>query len=470
MSENNAQMSPEDSPGEISPKAGVRRVNSRPLYILFGILGLFILVMMMVAVDRAEQQNAPDERPKELVGNTKTFADEIAGNQTGGFIPPAEPPVISAPEPKTKQPEVIAQTLPTPTVPPTPPVLAPPAPPVRTVLQTQRDDEARRIRAMKLQMLEQAIMASPKVQTIAPHNPGLARTSVNRRPETRQEMINEIARVRQQIVSNHRSTDPTAAYKARLAQIEGIRNTGTDHNTTTRIRPLSDASNGYAPSGDNGPDRWRLNTQVQAPRSPYELRAGFVIPAMLISGINSDLPGQIVAQVSQNVTDTATGIHLLIPQGSRLIGAYSNEIAYGQQRILITWNRIIFPDGKALDIGAMPGADGAGYSGFHDQVHNHYLRIFGSAFLMSGITASITLTQNDSSNNDNESIRQRAGDALSQALGQQLGQVAIEMIRQNMNIAPTLEIRPGYRFNVIVTKDLTFTKPYQPFDYAVGRP
>jgi len=469
MSENNAYMSPEDSPGEVSPKTGIRRVNNIPLYILFGVLGAFILIMMMVAIDRAEQQHAPNEKPQERAGSTKMFADEIAGTQTAGFIPPSEPPVIPNLAQQIKQPTVITQTTPDPITSPVPPVLTPPTPPARTALQTQRDDEARRIRTMKLQMLERAITASPKVQTLMPSQPISTPASINRHPKTRQEMIDEIARVRQQIASNHRSTDPTAAYKARLAQIEGISNTGTGSNATTRIQPIADPNN-YSRSNNNAPDRWRLNTQVQAPQSPYALRAGFVIPAMLISGINSDLPGQIVAQVSQNVTDTATGIHLLIPQGARLIGTYSNEIAYGQQRILITWNRIIFPDGKALDIGAMPGADAAGYSGFHDQTHNHYLRIFGSAFLISGITASITLTQSDSSNNANESMRQRAGDALSQALGQQLGQVAIEMIRQNMNIAPTLEIRPGYRFNVIVTKDMTFTKPYQPFDYAVARP
>jgi type IV secretion system protein VirB10 len=220
--------------------------------------------------------------------------------------------------------------------------------------------------------------------------------------------------------------------------------------------------------GNNGQrDRWQLNSQPEAPRSPFELRAGFVVPGTLISGINSELPGQIMAQVSQNVYDTPTGKYLLIPQGSRLVGAYSSQVAYGQARVLVAWQRIVFPDGKAMDIGAMPGADSAGYAGFNDHVDNHYVRIFGSALIMSAITAGVMYSQqsNQSSLTGNGTYSPNASSSLSQALGQQLGHVTAQMIQKNMNIAPTLEIRPGYRFNIIVTKDLTLTKPYQAFDY-----
>lgn len=206
-----------------------------------------------------------------------------------------------------------------------------------------------------------------------------------------------------------------------------------------------------------------MESQPAAPRSPYELRAGFVIPATLISGINSDLPGQIMAQVAQNVYDTPTGRHLLVPQGSRLVGSYSSDVAYGQSRVLIAWQRIVFPDGKAMDIEAMPGADSAGYAGFKDKVNNHYFRLIGSALLMSGVVASVSLSQDNDSNNNGD--RQRASDALSEALGQVLGNTIAQVISKNLNVAPTLEIRPGYRFNVIVTKDMTFSKPYRSFDY-----
>jgi type IV secretion system protein VirB10 len=216
----------------------------------------------------------------------------------------------------------------------------------------------------------------------------------------------------------------------------------------------------FAGSGQG--DRWRLESQPEAPRSPYELRAGFVVPATLISGINSELPGQIMAQVSQDIYDTPLGKYKLIPQGSRLVGSYTSDVAYGQSRILIGWQRIVFPDGKAMDIGSMPGADSAGYAGFKDQVNNHYFRLFGSAFLMSAVTAGVAISQPEQVTTNG---RPTASSAMSEALGQQLGNVTAQLISKNLNVAPTLEIRPGYRFNVIVTKDMTFSKPYKAFDY-----
>ena len=138
---------------------------------------------------------------------------------------------------------------------------------------------------------------------------------------------------------------------------------------------------------------------------------------------------------------------------------------YGQARVLVAWQRIVFPDGKAMDIGAMPGGDSAGYAGFNDQVNNHYWRLFGSAFLMSAVTAGIAYSQNQNQPSGPYYGAPSASSAMSEALGQQLGQVTAQMIGKNLSISPTLEIRPGYRFNVIVTKDMTFSKPYRSFDY-----
>jgi len=184
-----------------------------------------------------------------------------------------------------------------------------------------------------------------------------------------------------------------------------------------------------------------------------------------VGGINSDLPGQIIGQVSQNVYDTPTGKHLLIPQGSRLVGEYSSQVQYGQSRVFAVWQRLIFPDGKALDLGEMPGSSGAGYAGFRDRVNNHYIRIFGSAIMMSAILAGVEMTQNNQDYTQGGN-RQRMSDALSEALGNQFGGVMAEMLQKNMNIAPTLEIRPGYRFNVMLVKDLVFSGSYTAFDYT----
>jgi type IV secretory pathway VirB10-like protein len=270
-----------------------------------------------------------------------------------------------------------------------------------------------------------------------------------------------MAAVRQQIeASKAAHTDPTTAYKERLNEIKALGVAGESKGEST---PNNDYDQ-FAGNPD-AVDRWKLNSTLEAPRSQYELRAGFVLLATLISGINSELPGQIMAQVNQDVFDTATGRWLLVPQGSRLVGSYSSQVAYGQARVLVAWQRIVFPDGKAIDIGAMPGADSAGYAGFTDQVNNHFFRLYGSAILMSAVTAGFALSQPQSVATSGTTYSQNASSALSQALGQQLGQVTSQMIAKNMNTSPTLEIRPGYRFNVIVTKDLTFSKPYKAFDY-----
>lgn len=191
-----------------------------------------------------------------------------------------------------------------------------------------------------------------------------------------------------------------------------------------------------------------LQQEKQKPISKFEIKAGWMIPAILITGLNSDLPGEVLAQVTQNIYDTATGKYLLIPQGTKLIGNYSSNVIYGQERVLTAWTKLIFPNGDTLSLENMGGISQDGYSGFTDQVNNHYFRIFGSAFLLSSITAGIALTDNSSGEKETNSDK-----AMSQAINQ-MSTVASEMIRKNMNIAPTLEIRPGYKFNIFVTKDI----------------
>jgi len=193
-----------------------------------------------------------------------------------------------------------------------------------------------------------------------------------------------------------------------------------------------------------------LPTTRQAPISPDVLRAGAVIPAVMIGGINSDLPGQIIAEVSQNVYNTANGNILLIPQGAKLVGTYDNQVSQGQTRVLVAWTRIIYPDGSSLDIGSMPGADQAGYGGFHDEVNNHYFRIFGDALLLSLFSAGVQLSQPQANGNSVYSSQQ----VISGALGQQLGETGQNLINRDINIQPTLKIRPGYKFDVMVTRDL----------------
>lgn len=461
MSSSNDAMSPDASPGSLSRRSGVRRVNNWPMYIIGGAAMLFLLIMLLVAADRAEQQSKPAEKEAEKGGNSSLFAQQIKGIDQDGIIPSkAEPPALPTLDDKPAQPAALQVVRPS-------NLDAPPLPP-RDLPPNVDAEELERIRRMKMQQFQEAVRARSTVQVDAPRSRGSSSASA---PQTQQEALARIAAARQRL-QEQSHTDPTAAYKARLAELRssgllgasgGSGMDGSASDSPFLVQTAA-AGRGYDQFGKQGSeDRWRLDSAPEAPRSPFELRAGYVVPATLVSGINSDLPGQIMAQVSQGVYDTPTGKYLLIPQGSRLVGSYSSDVAYGQSRVLVAWQRIIFPDGKAMDIGSMAGADSAGYSGFSDQVNNHYLRVFGSAFLMSGIVAGISLSQDRNSDSYND--RQTASSAMSEALGQQLGQVTAQMIAKNLNIAPTLEIRPGYRFNVMVTKDMTFSKPYQAFDY-----
>jgi type IV secretory pathway VirB10-like protein len=215
----------------------------------------------------------------------------------------------------------------------------------------------------------------------------------------------------------------------------------------------------------NGPrNRWDLNTRVEPPAGRYVLQTGSVIPAVLITAMDSDLPGAVQAQVSQDVYDSPSGQFLLIPKGAKLFGEYvsGSGISYGQNRLFVAWQRIIFPNGYTLDIGAMPGADQQGESGFHDSVDSHWVRTFGSALLMSAITAGVTISQPQYGNTNGVSASQ----SLSESLGQNLGNASSMLLQKNLNVPPTLKIRAGYQFNVTAVKDLVFDSPYFVPDYT----
>lgn len=468
LAQRDDQMSPDASPGDQTTRSGVRRVNNLPIYIMVGALLVFLLIMVLVASDRAAKQNLPDakaEAPKG--GSAARFARDLTGDKKDGIVQPAATVPLTPPASNTTPPPD-ANTKPASLEPPTP------MPNAQGQAQGQqsrspREEEAEHIRGMKLQQFDDAVKARTGVSMaasrgLAPGSAAAGQSGQGGAPASRDDTLARLAAVRQQLASATRD-DPTAAYMARLEQMRaaGVGAAPAAAPATPEQSGAPSSRNDIAQFGGAGQaDRWRLNSQPEAPRTPYELRAGFIIPATLISGVNSELPGQIMAQVSQDVCDTPLGKYKLIPHGSRLVGTYASDIAYGQSTILVAWQRIIFPDGKAMDIGAMPGADSAGYAGFKDQVNNHYFRLFSSAFLMSAVTAGIATSQRDSGS---LYTRPTASTAMSEALGQQLGQVTAQLIAKNLNIAPTLNIRPGYRFDVIVTKDMTFSKPYTAFDY-----
>ncbi|SFU67966.1 TrbI/VirB10 family protein [Nitrosospira multiformis] len=425
-------MSPSASPNRLQTKLGVRRANDLPLYLLGVAAAIFLIVIGLVAMDRAKTKHREETAKTTTGSNAAMFANEIAGEQKGGMIPAVEPASFENISPENPNVPPMHATLPAARHPVSP--------------ETQ---EMQRIRQLKLQQFEEALKAKTGVQ-------------IQRRA------AQDAARTQAAPVS---STDPTAVYKERLAQLKGAGLIAHDDVDDASQAQQERSSRNDIGVFDNreGDDRWKLDSRPTPPRSAYTVLTTSVIPATLITGINSSLPGKIFGQVSQDVFDTATGKYLLIPQGTKLEGEYSSEVAYGQASVLVAWQRMVFPDGKTMDIGAMPGSTGAGYAGFTDQVNNHYARLFGSAILMSAISAGVALSQ---------SRNQIAGtfgapttsSVLSATLGQQLGRVITQMISKNLNISPTLEIRPGYRFNVTVTKDMVLARPYRAFDYRGANP
>jgi type IV secretion system protein TrbI len=191
--------------------------------------------------------------------------------------------------------------------------------------------------------------------------------------------------------------------------------------------------------------RTTASDRLTPPVDPNVVQAGSIIPAALITGIRSDLPGQITAQVTQNVYDSPTGRILLIPQGSRLIGDYDSEVSFGQNRVLLAWNRLILPDGRSIMLDRQPGADAAGYAGLQDATNYHWGSLAKAALISTvlGVGAELGSGSNDALTH---ALRTGTQDTVNQA-GQQV-------VRRQLNVAPTLTIRPGFPLRIIVTRDL----------------
>ena len=205
------------------------------------------------------------------------------------------------------------------------------------------------------------------------------------------------------------------------------------------------------------PDEYSKYT-VNSPRSIFELKSGTLLPCVLISGLNSDLPGNMTAQVSENVFDTATGRYFLIPRGSRLIGTYDNQISYGQSRVLVMWSRLIFPDGSSLVLDNLKGADQSGYSGFKGAVNRHWGSIISSALFVSLLGAGVELAAPTNNNNRDTNdprtiLAENAASAVAEAIAQ--------IIQREANRQPTIKIKPGYRFMIFVQHDIIFPRVWR---------
>jgi type IV secretion system protein VirB10 len=432
------------SPTSVAPKA--RYLTKAPLLIVLGIGGAALSVLAYTTYQRAHHG---DVKQGQLPSTETANADDIlAGMPDRGGIAarssglpqapgkpgrsepnPAPPPSLTATSPAQLTPEQMAAKT------------------AWTQYATARADHQK---AQQL-ALEQALAAAPAVTL----HPNPQQTSRVAGPDAATPALPSSA--------FPRPANPASGESGTAFGTGGFGSLGgADGNTN--IAGLS------APQDPNGQSEKlafanrqaipadTLNATRVPLSTPYEIRAGAVIPGIMISGINSDLPGEIIGQVSESVYDTATGQLLLIPQGSRLVGKYDSRVTYGQGRVLVVWDRLIYPDGSSLDLHSMPGADEAGYAGMEDEVDNHYLRIFGSALVMSVIGAGVQLSQPQATNGENISSSQ----IIAGSLGQQLGQAGMAVTQKNLGIAPTIQIRPGYLFNIMVVRDILLPGPWQP--------
>ena len=193
--------------------------------------------------------------------------------------------------------------------------------------------------------------------------------------------------------------------------------------------------------------------RVEPPASPYVLQAGAVIPATMLTGLRSDLPGQVTAQVTEDVYDSPTGRFLLIPQGARLVGQYDAQIAFGQTRALLVWTRLIMPNGRSIILERQPGADAAGYAGLEDEVDNHWGMLFKAAILSTILSVG---SEAGMSGNNNGSL----AEAIQQGMSQSINQTGQQVVSRSLGMQPTITIRPGFPVRVMVTHDLVL-EPYR---------
>jgi type IV secretion system protein VirB10 len=204
-----------------------------------------------------------------------------------------------------------------------------------------------------------------------------------------------------------------------------------------------------------------LDAQRYAARSKFEIVASSVIPAELITGIDSEQPGLISAQVRQDVFDSRTGRYLLVPKGSRLIGVYKNDVQPGQSRILVAWERLIFPDTSSIDLHEQVGADTEGYSGLGGKTDDHFASVFTTALLSSILSAGLQLSQPQTGTTVAGTVVPSAGQLLAGAAGQQIAQVGAQIAQKQLSLPPVIHVPRGYPFLVVVDHDMVFPGPYQ---------
>ncbi|TCQ98040.1 IncP-type conjugal transfer protein TrbI [Neorhizobium sp. JUb45] len=423
------------NPAQSDSDKRMRRLNRVPLFVGLGLVALFLAVLVYGLSSRGIRfgQQVPEG---EGAGTpASSFAEQMKRGVKDGIIGDRE------------EPQQVFQPTPVPSVQPstTPTDIAPVEPRERRGSRMEPEEEwnARILREQREQILreqQRQRMASLQAKSAALDSPLKVDTAdLGANGQDAGNASNQANGARS---SGGTSDLYAAALKAGTAGQMGDQN---DQASKADFFNADIKELGYLPN------------QVVAPLSRFELKRGSVIPATLITGLNSDLPGRITAQVSQNVYDSATGHYLLVPQGTKLFGRYDSKVSFGQNGALVVWTDIIFPNGSTLQIGGMAGTDAQGYGGFRDKVDNHYLRTFGSAALVALIGTGIDMAMPESSTLGTQDT---ASDAARRNFAETFGRVAEQTISKNLNVQPTIRIRPGYIFNVLVDQDIVFPGMY----------
>ncbi|MBN2824860.1 MAG: conjugal transfer protein TrbI [Campylobacterales bacterium] len=398
-------LDPNASPQGLNPSGGVKKLNKIPLMIVIGTALIVFLSLGYTMYQRGQMNakgNESDKETNKIEGDPNTVVASLLeqlknrkteNNNTALVVTPQE------------------RNITLPIIPNEPKAIVKPSPKLDEV-----DKEAQKMAQLKAKLLLDAITSPTKIKTNT--------DSSSNNPAT--------------TIGNTINPDGLNLANSFAKILDNQTPTGTTLKNEAWIKKAKDSFD-------------YVDSKKTAPLSPYEIKTGTIIPGILITAVNSELPGQILGQVSENVYDTATGNFLLIPQGTKIIGEYNSDVTFGQSRLLIAWKRLIFPNGHTLNIGAMNGTDKAGGGGFADQVDNHYFRIFGSAFLLTLLNGDMVIRDGKLTIKEESTTTQRTETTIEKA--------AAQMIEKQMAIAPTINIRSGYKFNVFVTKDMII-EPY----------
>ncbi|OAI58758.1 conjugal transfer protein TrbI [Ralstonia solanacearum] len=428
-------MSQDDTPDLAAPQAAdkvapeavtlraqprpVTRLNRRTLAMLAGGLGAAVLGATMWSLQPAQRRGGSE--PAELYNVDRVSRSDGLDRLPADYskLPPALPPAVpelGPPLPGDLGPAIVKSRQ---------PAVASYAPPGQDAAAAERDAMRKEAESAAGSSVffrssnQRAAAAPAQVATAAPAS-GLA------------------------------GFDPQAA---------GPASTAAQPADPTAVQSRQDQKEAFQKAGTT---ETRNSGNLQMPTSPYQVMAGTVIAAALVTGIKSDLPGDVIGTVTEPVYDTATGRFLLIPQGSRIFGKYNSQVAYGQSRVQVVWNRVILPDTSSLTLDNLAGTDPAGYAGLEDGVDWHWDRIFAGAALTTllGVGAELAAPEN-----------RQGGDRViiagRDSLQDSVNQTGQEMTRRNLNIQPTLTERPGLPVRIIVNRDLVL-RPYQPLFFNRG--